>query len=276
MAALRIAVVFGALVLGFPTSVATKEKKYQPPPQTYPKSRLINRSCQAVWSAAMPIMTQTGFTPQTMERESGIASFTFNRSSGEFTSTDDVKKLTTAPAGFWNRYTAFGIQSASLTVSPEVGACTCQIAINYAGFVNAVMRGSGWVALESNGLAEKNLLDKIQERAQKASFPYRPRLSQGCQLLCKQPPRCNRLRRRLLYNQHNRLPQPLLHQLHQYQTCKDCPEKVFEVPFSSSRPDRRHLKCDEAITIVSESQNWIRVKTTDGIEGYISPKFLGK
>ena len=55
-----------------------------------------------------------------------------------------------------------------------------------------------------------------------------------------------------------------------------CPENISEVPFSSSRPDRKHLACDEAITIVSESQNWIRVKTADGLEGNVAAKFVVK
>lgn len=55
-----------------------------------------------------------------------------------------------------------------------------------------------------------------------------------------------------------------------------CPEKVFEVPFSSSRLDRRKLACDEPITIVSESANWIRVKTADGVEGNVAARFVGK
>jgi hypothetical protein len=55
-----------------------------------------------------------------------------------------------------------------------------------------------------------------------------------------------------------------------------CPEKVLEVPFSSSRVDRRKLACDEPITIVSESANWIRVKTADGVEGNVAPKFIAK
>ena len=53
-----------------------------------------------------------------------------------------------------------------------------------------------------------------------------------------------------------------------------CPEKVSEVPFSSSRPDRRHLACDETVTIVSESSNWIGVKTAYGLEGNVAAKFV--
>jgi len=55
-----------------------------------------------------------------------------------------------------------------------------------------------------------------------------------------------------------------------------CPGKTSAVPFSSSRPDRRHLACDQPITIVSVRQNWIRVKTTDGVEGNVAARFVGK
>jgi hypothetical protein len=140
----RLLIVSGLLAVAFSGTVFAKTKP-EPPRQTYLKSRLINRSCQAVWSAAMPIMTETGFTPQTLERESGVASFGFNKTSGGAYSTNDAKLYTTAPVGFLTRYAVFGIQSATMTVSPEVGACTCQIAINFVGFQQA-WSGSGATA----------------------------------------------------------------------------------------------------------------------------------
>ncbi len=261
--------IFLVVLLGL-VPLEAKDKKPEPARQTYPKSRLINRSCQAVWSAAMPIMTELGFTPQTMERESGVAAFGFNRGSGEAYSTNDVRQLTTAPAGFWNTYTAFGIQSASLTVSPEVGACTCRIQINYVGFLRALMRGSGWVALESNGWFENNLLEKIQERAQ---------ISEGVIQAAKVEPKPAPPAKaepvatvaQVVPVEPTRVIKPIANA-----TSIVCPENVNHVPFSSSRPDRRTLACDEPITIVSEGQNFTRVKTADGLEGYVSPKFLGK
>jgi hypothetical protein len=72
-----------------------------------------------------------------------------------------------------------------------------------------------------------------------------------------------------------RVPEPQRRQ--QYQ-CRVSVSFVLresqEVPFSSSRPDRRHLACDEAVTIVSESSNWIRVKTADGLEGNVAAEFV--
>ena len=47
----------------------------------------------------MPIMTQVGFTPQTMERESRVASFGFGKQSNGSYSTNDAKLYTTAPVG---------------------------------------------------------------------------------------------------------------------------------------------------------------------------------
>lgn len=55
-----------------------------------------------------------------------------------------------------------------------------------------------------------------------------------------------------------------------------CPENTLTVPFSSSRPDRRHLTCNEPITIMNEShKNWIRVRTADGVEGTVAARFVG-
>ena len=52
-----------------------------------------------------------------------------------------------------------------------------------------------------------------------------------------------------------------------------CLENVSEVAFSSSRPDRKHLACDEAITLCereSELEN-----AANGAEGNGAARFVG-
>ena len=44
-----------------------------------------------------------------------------------------------------------------------------------------------------------------------------------------------------------------------------CPENISEVPFSSSRPDRTHLACDEAITHCERESELDSVKTAYGV-----------
>jgi hypothetical protein len=55
-----------------------------------------------------------------------------------------------------------------------------------------------------------------------------------------------------------------------------CSDRFTEVPFSSSRPDRKKLACGEEISIVSQSGLWTRVKTKDGMEGNVASRFLDK
>lgn len=54
-----------------------------------------------------------------------------------------------------------------------------------------------------------------------------------------------------------------------------CSDRFTEVPFSSSRPDRRKLACGEQVSIVSQSGLWTRVKTKDGMEGNVATRFVG-
>lgn len=53
-----------------------------------------------------------------------------------------------------------------------------------------------------------------------------------------------------------------------------CPEGIRQVPFASSRPDRKTLACAESVTIIGGRPPWIRVRTRDGIEGSVSSRFL--
>ena len=55
-----------------------------------------------------------------------------------------------------------------------------------------------------------------------------------------------------------------------------CSDRFTQVPFSSSRPDRKVLACGEEVSIVSQSGQWARVKTKDGLEGNVAARFVGK
>jgi hypothetical protein len=55
-----------------------------------------------------------------------------------------------------------------------------------------------------------------------------------------------------------------------------CPEGIRQIPFASSRPDRKTPPCAEPVTIVGGRPPWIRVRTRDGIEGSVSSHFLEK
>jgi len=55
-----------------------------------------------------------------------------------------------------------------------------------------------------------------------------------------------------------------------------CPENLAlrEIPFASGRPDRKTVVCGEAVTIIRESGDWVRIRTTDGFEGHILRRFV--
>jgi hypothetical protein len=55
-----------------------------------------------------------------------------------------------------------------------------------------------------------------------------------------------------------------------------CSDRFSEVPFSSSRPNRKTLACGEEVSLVSQSGQWMRVKTKDGLEGNVHARFIGK
>jgi hypothetical protein len=55
-----------------------------------------------------------------------------------------------------------------------------------------------------------------------------------------------------------------------------CSDRFTDVPFSSSRPDRKKLACGEEVSIVSQRGLWTRVKTRDGMEGNVATRFVGQ
>ena len=54
----------------------------------------------------------------------------------------------------------------------------------------------------------------------------------------------------------------------------ECGERYKEVPISSSPTGVKVLACGEEVTILGNHQAWVRVRTKDGREGYVSERFL--
>ena len=77
-----------------------KEKKLKEPAPTYSNTRSFQSSCDAIWSAAMPLLTEVGLAPQSMDRQGGVASLRWvkgqNVASGN---KEDIKRFTTGYSG---------------------------------------------------------------------------------------------------------------------------------------------------------------------------------
>ena len=61
-----------------------------------------------------------------------------------------------------------------------------------------------------------------------------------------------------------------------FRSVVQCPEnsKVREVPFVSGRPDRKTVGCGEAVAVIREFGDWVRIRTRDGFEGHILRQYV--
>jgi hypothetical protein len=61
-----------------------------------------------------------------------------------------------------------------------------------------------------------------------------------------------------------------------FRSVVQCPEnsKVREVPFVSGRPDRKTVGCGDAVAVIREFGDWVRIRTRDGFEGHILRQYV--
>ena len=113
----------------------------------------------------MPLLTEIGLAPQSMDRQGGFASLHWTKGQNVgFGSKDDVRKLTTGYSGFWATYEVFRIESGTLLVTPEGTGCRGQLKMAYTALQRNFLTGYRWYALESNNALEQGLLSKIAEQ----------------------------------------------------------------------------------------------------------------
>jgi len=375
------------LILLHPLVLPAKEKKFKEPPVIYSNTKSYSATCDAVWSAAMPLLTEIGLAPQSMDRQGGFASLKWTKGQNVgYGSKSDVKLLTTGYSGFWASYEVFRIETGTLLVTPEGSGCHGQIKMVYAALQKNFLTGYQWYALESNNFLEQSLLNKIGAQIEDKSLqlaqanltspavtqpaaerstaatslasvnisstpsggdieidgkfvgntPSKFDLAAGkhqieikktghrdwtrkldllpganIALVADLPPGENE-NPAVVISAPPAPPQPPVPERPQaaphapaavtarvktvmlepvksapaaaaVQTAEAaadakivCTGRIVEVPFSSSRPDRKTLSCGDAVTIVSQNAQWVRVKTKDGIEGNVLARFVGK
>src|SRR5262245_36452420 len=104
-------------------SAEAKEKKLKVSSSTYFNVRSFQSSCDAVWSAAMPLLTEIGLAPQSMDRQGGVASLKWAKGQNVGLGKEEVKKYTTGYSGSWASYEAFRIETGTLLATQEAKGC---------------------------------------------------------------------------------------------------------------------------------------------------------
>lgn len=334
-----------------------KEKKLKEPP-TYFNTRSFQSSCDAIWSAAMPLLTEVGLAPQSMDRQGGVASLRWAKGQNVgLGKKEDIKRFTTGYSGLWNSYEVFRIETGTLLATQETMGCRVQLKLSFTALQRNASTGDQWYALESNNLLEQTLLDMIGQLALRnpgttqsvvgstapalpamvsiasnptggdieidgkfvGSTPSKFELTPGKhQINVKKSGHRDwhrildllaganiALAAELIAGENEKPPvvpgaiaptalpptkspssvetvsQPAAVVQATPSVIKSdsvkivCSAKFSAVPFSSSRPERKTLACGEEVAIVSQSGQWTKVKTKDGVEGNVATRFLG-
>jgi hypothetical protein len=143
-----------------------KEKKLKEPALAYSNTRSFQSSCDAIWFAAMPLLTEVGLAPQSMDRRGGFASLRWAKGQNVGLGTkEDVKRFTTGYSGSWNSYEVFRIETGALLATQESIVCRVQLKLSFTALQRNASTGDQWYALESNNLLEQTLLDMIGQLA---------------------------------------------------------------------------------------------------------------
>lgn len=262
-----------------------KEKKLKEPAPTYFNTRSFQSSCDAIWSAAMPLLIEVGLAPQSMDRQAGVASLRWAKGQNVgLGGKEDVKRFTTGHSGSWASYEVFRIETGTLLATQESIGCRVQLKLSFTALQRNALTGDQWHALESNNFLEQTLLDMIGQLALRnpgatqsvvGSTAKKPAVVTGAVTPTALPPTKSPSVVEIISQPATvvQVTPPAIKIDHVKIVCSD---RFSEVPFSSSRPDRKTLACGEEVTIVSQSGQWTRVKTKDGVEGNVATRFVGK
>jgi hypothetical protein len=262
-----------------------KEKKLKEPAPTYFNTRSFQSSCDAIWSAAMPLLTGVGLAPQSMDRQAGVASLRWAKGQNVgLGGKEDVKRFTTGHSGSWASYEVFRIETGTLLATQESIGCRVQLKLSFTALQRNALTGDQWHALESNNFLEQTLLDMIGQLALRnpgatqsvvGSTAKKPPVVPEAVIPTAVPPTKSPSAVETVSQPATvvQVTPPAIKTDHLKIVCSD---RFSEVPFSSSRPDRRTLACGEEVTIVSQSGQWTRVMTKDGVEGNVATRFVGK
>jgi hypothetical protein len=127
--------------------------------------RVFENACQAVWSPAVRVMIENDFRPTVMDKDSSIATFSFEKVL-DGTDADKfvlIPKYMGAKGSYTQRSLMDGhpmrLESASLVFVEQSGKCS--VAVKTAGYAVFISRSAGWEPLESNFAFETRLLDAV-------------------------------------------------------------------------------------------------------------------
>ena len=141
------------------------DKEFKVPTPAYPDNKSFPSGCEAVWSAAMPVLEEVGLAAQSMDRQGGFAYLKWTKGDYVgFGSRGDVRRYTINYSKSWTNYDLFRIETGTLFVIPETGGCKGQLKIVFKGLKRDPFAGDRWYPLESNNFLEQSLLDRIGER----------------------------------------------------------------------------------------------------------------
>ena len=354
-----ILVIARAVVIGCFALLSTalsKETKKEPAP-AYFNVRSFQSNCDSVWSAAMPLLTEVGLAPQSVDRQRGLASLKWAKGQNvSLGGKEDVKRYTTGHSGSWASYEVFRIETGTLLATQESVGCRVQLQLSFTALQRNAT-GSQWYALQSNNFLEQTLLNMIGQLALRnpgaaqSVVGSTATASQATVSITSSPPGGGiEIDGKFVGSTPSKFE--LTPGKHQIQVKKSghrdwhrtldlltganivlaaelipgekekpavpgvvapialpptkspsaveiisqpapvvqvtppaiktaplkivCSDRFSEVPFSSSRPDRKTLACGEEVSFVSQSGQWTRVKTKDGIEGNVHARFIGK
>jgi len=261
-----------------------KENKLKEPPPPYFNTRSFQSSCDAIWSAAMPLLTEIGLAPQSMDRQSGVASLRWAKGQNVgLGGKEEVKRFTTGSSGSWPSYEVFRIETGTLLATQESPGCRVQLKLSFTALQRNALTGDQWHALESNNLLEQTLLDMIGQLALRNPGTTQSVVGSTAKKLpvvtgvtpTALPPTKSPSAAEIDSPPTAAVevtPPPIKSERPKIV----CSDRFSEVPFSSSRPDRKTLACGEEVTIMRQSGQWTRVMTKDGIEGNVATRFVGK
>jgi len=265
--------------------VQAKEKKLKDPAPPYFNTRSFQSSCDATWSAAMPLLTEIGLAPQSMDRQGGVASLRWAKGQNVgLGGKEDVKRFTTGTSGSWASYEVFRIETGTLLATQESLGCRVQLKLSFTALQRNALTGDQWHALESNNFLEQTLLDMIGQLALRnpgatqsvvgSTVKKLPAVT-GAVTPTALPPTKSPSAAEINLQPATavEVTPPPVKSDHPKIVCSD---RFSEVPFSSSRPDRKTLACGEEVTIMRQSGQWTRVMTKDGVEGNVATRFVGK
>ena len=262
-----------------------KEKKLKETAPPYFNTRSFQSSCDAIWSAAMPLLIEVGLAPQSMDRQAGVASLKWAKGQNVgLGGKEDLKRFTTGYSGSWASNQVFRIETGTLLATQESIGCRVQLKLSFTTLPRNALTGDQWHALESNNFLEQTLLDMIGQLALRnpgatqsvvGSTAKKPAVVTGAVTPTALPPTKSPSVVEIISQPATvaQVTPPTIKIGHLKIVCSD---RFSEVPFSSSRPDRKTLACGEEVTIVSQSGQWTRVKTKDGVEGNVATRFVGK